>query len=381
MIWNRQTAAGEAGNQPADSEAGEGRLQPDIAAAISAMARAVPDPFVVLDAAGNVITVNDPAAVVLGRVSVGEHLSQYIRAPQVLQAISAAVETGHDQEVSYERRTGAPRLFNVKVTLIGIGPIARGAPGTPAIAVFLRDLTAQNNLERMRVDFVANASHELRTPLTSLTGYIETLQGPAREDVAARDKFLACMLEQAHRMRRLIDDLLSLSSIEMNLHLSPSDPVDMSDVARYSGELLSNQAQQAGCEIRIEAPSGLMVAGDRDQLVQVCHNLLENALKYGSSDRGIDVKVKRNAQGNRIELSVIDTGVGISAQHLPRLTERFYRVNTQASRSTGGTGLGLAIVKHIALRHRGRLDVRSVEGKGSTFTLDLPAVPAELGSS
>lgn len=332
------------------------------------MVHTVPDPFIVLDATATVISHNQPARALTGQDMIGQHLSQHIRAPGVLEAVERATDSGVSDQVHYERRTGGGRLYEVFITPVAASSIK----GLPAVTVLLRDLSTQQQLEKMRADFVANASHELRTPLASMTGLIETLQGSARNDAKARDKFLGRMLEQAHRMRRLIDDLLSLSRIEMNLHRTPSDHVDMSEVARYSVELLSTRAAEAGCQVRLDAKPGMIVHGQRDELIQVTQNLIENALKYGASERGIDVSVSYDRQRERINLSVADYGAGIDAEHLPRLTERFYRVSVQESRSGGGTGLGLAIVKHIALRHRGQLDVTSRKGEGSIFKFTLP---------
>ena len=372
MIWNRQTPETGTPNQSDDDGAGRNGLQPHIADIVRAMAGSVPDPFIVLDEKANVICCNDPATDFAGQDMTGSHLSQHIRAPAVLDAVSRVSASGLPEQVAYERRTGGQRRFEVFISPIEADASESRPAGVPSVTVLIRDLSAQQNLEKMRADFVADASHELRTPLASMTGFIETLQGPARNDDKAREKFLGRMLEQAHRMRRLIDDLLSLSRIEMNLHRTPSGLVDMSEVVRYSLELLSPLARAACCEIRSSTPEGMMVTGEREELIQVSQNLIENAIKYGASDNGIDVEVKHNKTRGRIEFSVTDHGTGIDQQYLPRLTERFYRINEHASRTTGGTGLGLAIVKHIALRHRGQLDISSRKGIGSTFMVWLP---------
>ncbi|MEO9875199.1 MAG: ATP-binding protein [Anderseniella sp.] len=368
MIRNPQSSDDTEQVQPRDEEAGRVGLQLDAAAILNAITHAVPDPFIMLDDGGVILSHNKQAAELTGQNMIGQHLSQHIRAPSVLEAVKRVVDSGAPDQVHYERRTGGGRLFEVFITPVAAADVV----SAPAVAVLLRDLSTQQQLEKMRADFVANASHELRTPLASLAGFIETLQGPARNDAKAREKFLGRMLEQAHRMRRLIDDLLSLSRIEMNLHRTPSDQVDMSEVARYSAELLAERASEADCEIRVDAPQGMMVAGERDELIQITQNLIENAIKYGASGRGVDVSVSHDAGRGRIELVVTDYGAGIDAQHLPRLTERFYRVSVQESRSGGGTGLGLAIVRHIALRHRGNLDITSRKGEGSTFKFTLP---------
>jgi two-component system phosphate regulon sensor histidine kinase PhoR len=229
----------------------------------------------------------------------------------------------------------------------------------------------------MRADFVANASHELRTPLAALTGFIETLKGPARDDPAARERFLAIMDEQARRMARLIDDLLSLSRIELNAHLRPATPVDLHPIVRQVVDALQTLAFDRGVKITVNAPpEPLIVPGDRDELIRVFENLIENALKYGGSGKRVDITLSRVAAPDgqpEARVAVRDYGPGIAAEHLPRLTERFYRVDVAGSRAQGGTGLGLALVKHILNRHHGRLSIESKLDHGATFTVRLPA--------
>jgi two-component system, OmpR family, phosphate regulon sensor histidine kinase PhoR len=225
----------------------------------------------------------------------------------------------------------------------------------------------------MRADFVANASHELRTPLASLIGFIETLQGPARDDAAARERFLGIMRGQARRMARLIDDLLSLSRIELKEHLAPREPVALAPVLLQVIEAHGPLAAEAGVALALDGGASLTVPGDRDELVRVVENLVENAVKYGGS--GGRVEVGLAAEGGFAEIRVRDHGPGIAPEHLPRLTERFYRVDVTESRQKGGTGLGLAIVKHILNRHGGRLAVESAPGRGATFRALLPLGP------
>ena len=236
----------------------------------------------------------------------------------------------------------------------------------------------------MRADFVANASHELRTPLATLSGFIDTLQGPARDDAAARERFLAIMEAQATRMARLIDDLLSLSRIELNAHVRPVTPVDLAALVRQVVDALQTLARDRGVEIAVTAPpKPLIVPGDRDELVRLFENLIENALKYGGSGKRVAVALSRGAAADGAAEAIVavrDYGPGIAAEHLPRLTERFYRVDVAGSRAQGGTGLGLALVKHILNRHRGRLAIESKAGEGATFTVRLPlAMPATSG--
>ncbi len=373
MIWNRQQQDGQTAQAPGDDAKASAPPQPEFGAFARSFADAIPDPFLVVDNAGRVVAANENARQLFNAAMAGDHLSQHVRAPSILEAVDDVIGSGIARRVDYERRTGGGRRFEAFIAPLVLPP-------AQAASILFRDLTAQQHLERMRTDFVANASHELRTPLASLTGYIETLQGPARNDLAAQERFLGRMLEQAHRMRRLIDDLLSLSRVEMNVHRPPAGIVDLAEITRYALDMLADQARAAGCSMRLEAEAPAMVTGDRDQLIQVVQNLVENAIKYGAPDKGIDIAIRRDTGRGSISLSVTDHGDGIAAEHLPRLTERFYRVNEQESRSRGGTGLGLAIVKHIVLRHRGDLDIRSAKGAGSTFTIRLP-MAAELGNA
>ena len=241
--------------------------------------------------------------------------------------------------------------------------------GARACVVTLHDVTEARRVDRMRTDFVANASHELRTPLASVLGFIETLQGPAKEDAVAREKFLTIMAEQARRMARLVDDLLSLSRIEQNLHVRPDSPVDLVSIAGQMIDSLGALAEENGVGISFTPAGQVVVPGDRDELLRVAENLIENAIKYGAPS-AVDVTV--DARDGMGRLIVTDHGPGVPPEHLPRLTERFYRVDAGQSRAKGGTGLGLAIVKHIVARHQGRLTIESAPGKGSTFTVALP---------
>jgi two-component system phosphate regulon sensor histidine kinase PhoR len=359
MLWpfTRQDTAADA--KLRDDPAVERRRLADFVLAL-------PDPVMVLDRNGIVIIANEPVRGVLDMDPVEQHLSASIRAPAVLDAVNAALEGHAPVRVEYEMRVPLPRHFDVYIS-----PIAAFEPGWPAVIIVLKDLTREQQIERMRADFVANASHELRTPLAALSGFIETLLGAARNDAAAREKFLETMRSQAERMKRLIDDLLSLSRIEMNVHLRPSGTVDLAQVARHVADIMSGMAKAENCELRLQLSKPLVVTGDRDELVQVVQNLVENALKYASTGKVIDISGRRDE--GHVELSVSDHGPGIAAEHMPRLTERFYRVSVQESRSRGGTGLGLAIVKHILIRHQGRLKVTSELGKGSAFTIRLLA--------
>jgi two-component system, OmpR family, phosphate regulon sensor histidine kinase PhoR len=252
-------------------------------------------------------------------------------------------------------------------------------PGDDRVVVLLADRTRERAVERMRADFVANAGHELRTPLASLVGFIETLRGPAADDPAAQRRFLGIMAEQAARMHRLIDDLLGLSRIELVEHQRPTDRVDLIELAGQvaAGFEPALLARKAALAVQVD-PALPPVVGDADQLAQVLQNLLDNALKHGGEGVSVRLTAEPAPPGERwparsgVVLTVADTGPGIAREHLPRLTERFYRVDAGRSRAAGGTGLGLAIVKHIVNRHRGQLRIESTVGAGTNFRIWLP---------
>jgi two-component system, OmpR family, phosphate regulon sensor histidine kinase PhoR len=240
------------------------------------------------------------------------------------------------------------------------------------ILIVLRDLTREQAVEKMRSDFVANASHEMRTPLATIIGSIETLQGAAKDDVEARAMFLGTMLTQAHRMKRLIDDLLTLSRIELNEHVRPNARVSLTSIAKQAKSNLTPYAAENTVELKLEHEGEVWVAGEADELLQVALNLIENAIKYGGEGKRVLITCTQH-DGDGV-LSITDYGQGIADDHIPRLTERFYRVSTKQSRARGGTGLGLAIVKHIVLRHRGDIDIASSLGRGSTFSVSIPLI-------
>jgi two-component system phosphate regulon sensor histidine kinase PhoR len=264
-------------------------------------------------------------------------------------------------------------------------PIGRSPDRQPRsqefVLVTFRDLTPLRRVEEMRADFVANASHELRTPLAALSGFIDTLQGAARGDAAAQERFLPIMHAQATRMARLIDDLLSLSRIELNAHRRPDTRLDVVPLVRQVVDGLQTLARDRDVTVTVRAPAQpQMVLGDRDELIRVFENLIENALKYGASGKRVDVTVApaELADGApELRIAVRDYGPGIAPEHLPRLTERFYRVDVGESRAQGGTGLGLALVKHVLNRHRGRVSIASTLGSGATFTAHIPLLAAE----
>jgi len=339
------------------------------------MVDAVPEPAIVLDDAGYVMHANRLADDLFGARRRGGHVASASRDPELLAAVDQALASGETAAVELHERVPVERRL-----LATVAPLEASRPGGggPALLISFRDLSEQDRLAKMRADFVANASHELRTPLASLRGFVETLQGAAKDDAKARERFLKVMSEQAERMTRLIDDLLSLSRVEMREHLPLSERVELNDAVTHIIQTLQPIAAQSGTTIefhRLEEPA--IVRGDRDEIVQVFQNLVQNAIKYGKPGGRIDVRVTREAAGGgrpaRFIATVRDDGPGIAPQHLPRLTERFYRVSAAASREKGGTGLGLAIVKHILNRHRGELTIASKVDEGSTFAVALPA--------
>ena len=333
---------------------------------------AIPEPVLVVGADDRILEVNPPTKALFPALRLGMPLASHLRSPDVLDAIATARSDGRKTHASWLERVPVERLFEVNVT-----PIDDLDCG-PVTIVYLHEISETRRFERMRVDFITNASHELRTPLASLLGFVETLQGPARADEKARDRFLTIMHQQAQRMSRLVDDLLSLSRIEQHLHLRPKTPVDLNLVLRHIADTLAPLARETEVDLLLEMGDPVVVSGDRDELMRIAENLIENAIKYGASDaadRRVVIAVRRDrAEGI---MSVTDHGPGIAAEHLPRLTERFYRVDAGASRAKGGTGLGLALVKHIVARHRGRLAIESKTGVATTFEVHLPLHPTQ----
>ena len=331
--------------------------------------QALGDPALTLNRRLDVLEANAAADDVFDGVRIGRHISHTTRNPELTAAVGDALRLRQRKTFTLEMRTPMERHLE------GVAaPLSVGEPtdNQAVVLVYLRDLTEQDRLAAMRADFVANASHELRTPLASLKGFIETLQGPARTDTAAHGRFLEIMNAQAERMTRLIDDLLSLSRIEMRAHIPPSTVVDLNEIAGSVVAALEPQAKLAGATVIVHPlAGGASVRGDHDELLQAVSNLVQNAIKYGRTGGTVDVRIGAGPDGRR-SVSVSDDGHGIAPEHLPRLTERFYRVNVASSRDRGGTGLGLAIVKHIATRHRGALTIASKTGQGSTFEITLP---------
>ena len=345
----------------------------------AAVLDSIPEPVVVIDHQRDVVAANLSAENDIGVTYPGRALALSLRHPAALEAVDQVLAGDPARTVEVMFPAPSPRTFDLIVAPVpGDALSANSSTKTGAVLVF-HDITAEKMAEQMRADFVANVSHELRSPLSALVGFIETLQGPAQGDKQAREKFFGIMAVEAGRMKRLIEDLLSLSAIEVEEHVAPRDRVRVVELIEGVVESLANGAAAKDMKVIIDAaPDVAKVLGDSDLLAQVIRNLVENAIFYGRAGTEVTVTVRpieRMAEtgGAGVAVTVRDLGEGIAREHLPRLTERFYRADTARSRQLGGTGLGLAIVKHIVNRHRGRLTIDSELGKGSTFTISLPA--------
>lgn len=366
--------------------------------ASEAMLERLSIPVLLIGPGGRIERANPAARAFLGLGAERGLLSTVLRQPRVLESVSAALRGEKGATVEYS--TLAPLESHVRAF---VEPIRLPVPGPMPFRAMLvlSDDTSSKRAERMRADFLANASHELRTPLASLSGFIETLTGPARDDEEARDRFLTIMRVQTERMRRLIDDLLSLSRVEMNEHMAPTGAVDLNRLVSEVTEALHPVIEARGLTLTLNLHDGdAPVKGDRDQIYEVVENLVENAVKYSGDDANICLCVyygrtrdgsehlaeRLDPESGRLTIAapaldpdarygvvrVTDRGAGIERRYLPRLSERFFRVDGQKSGPTSGTGLGLAIVKHIVSRHRGGFTVESAPGKGSVFTVFFP---------
>ena len=334
----------------------------------TALIAAIPLPTLLIGPDMRVMAANGAAETVLGAGGVGGHVARVMRHPAVLDAVEECRRSGNPTEAQFMADdAGQDALFDVTCASV-----------EGAVLMCMRDVSTAMQTDAMRREFVANVSHELRTPLTALLGFIETLRGPAKGDIAATDRFLSIMQDEAARMERLVFDLLSLSRVEAQQRQRPKDRVDLRDVCKSARAALRGVADNAETELVLDLPEGpVIVMGDADQLRQVSMNLIENALKYGGSGGRIDITLSAGAHDPMLRapaamLSVRDYGPGIDPLHIPRLTERFYRIDSHRSRAMGGTGLGLAIVKHIAQRHRGRLSIESALGEGCDARILLP---------
>ena len=369
--------------------------------AFGAIVESLPDPVLVIAAreaenlADRRVIYANPAARELLRIQgEGTTLVSAIRHPRVLEAVDESLFGEVSGEAAYETGGAQDRFWRVRTR-----PLDRASDGVHLALMVLRDETDSRRNERMRADFLANASHELRTPLASLTGFIETLRGHARDDSVARERFLGVMAAQAGRMARLIDDLMSLSRIELNEHIAPEGRVDLVLAVLDVIDALTPLAAERGVTLstRLAARGSAMIVGDRDQILQVAQNLIDNAVKYSPNGGAVEIEVAAGLTADEaitptrqggarlsllspdlvggerfVMLRCADAGPGIAREYLPRLSERFYRVEGQKSGERLGTGLGLAIVKHITNRHRGGLAIESVEGQGTTFTAYFP---------
>ncbi|MEO8757391.1 MAG: ATP-binding protein [Devosia sp.] len=323
---------------------------------LGSFADALSDPALLLDRRSVVLHCNEAAVMEFPGVSEGSLLTAALRNPALLGAIDAA------------RRGGTPQAIELHQTVpnetwhrVNVAPL----PDDGLLAITLRSLTEERRTNQLRSDFIANASHELRTPLTSLVGFVDTLLGPAAKDEGARERFLNIMRQQAARMSNLIDDLLSLSRIEMHQHLRPTGTVHLPLLLREVRDGFETQSTSASVRIEIAGDDAVTVTGERAELYEVFENLIDNAIKYGGDGGSVEIAVTPGRVGYDYAVTITDHGAGIEAQHVPRLTERFYRVDAESSRKKKGTGLGLAIVKHIVNRHRGLLTIKSKPGEGT----------------
>jgi len=341
---------------------------------LPAFVEALGDPGLILDSRGAVLHRNGAAARQYPNLQAGRVMTLVMRNPDLVAAIEGSQRSGEAR--SFELHETVPSETWDRVT---VAPLRRPdrdwfADENRQLLVTFHSLTELKRVDALRTDFIANASHELRTPLASLVGFIDTLLGPAARDAAAREKFLGIMRVQADRMSRLIDDLLSLSRIEMHQHVRPTGSVDLSALLREVREGLQTQAKAADLEVVLTLPeTPVQVTGDRSQLYEVFENLIDNAIKYGADGQTVEVNLSRiDRPGLQAMVSVIDHGPGVEPEHVPRLTERFYRIDAEVSRKKKGTGLGLAIVKHIIQRHRGQMSIRSKPGEGLRVDVLLP---------
>lgn len=336
-------------------------------------------PLILVGDDQKVVAANPAARALLPVVAPGRHFLTVLRQPDVhalVESVLSGAPAGDDAPAAGEASYRVPGQSREERYLVRCAPVGDATTGRMALVSF-EDRSDLEQVGEIRRDFVANVSHELRTPLTALLGFIETLRGAAREDSAARGRFLTVMQREAERMNRLVSDLMSLSRVEAEERVRPREPVDVAAVIATVVTMLRPLARERGCTLRFAGAEGVIVPGNADQLQQVFTNLVENAIKYGGSGNEVDIAIsaqERDAtlRGPALTITVRDRGPGIDPQHIPRLTERFYRVDTHRSREMGGTGLGLAIVKHIVNRHRGRLRITSEPGSGSAFAVTLP---------
>jgi two-component system phosphate regulon sensor histidine kinase PhoR len=338
----------------------------------------LPDMLIIINDAQEILRTNKASRLIFGQNLAGKHLKTVLPSDVLLNAVSAVIDDAKGRDLDFHQETPEPRELRA---IIDRFPVV--SKGGISVIITMSDITELRRIQKMRADFVANASHEIRTPLTSISGLIETIQGAAKDDPEAQLKFIGMIGQQAERMKNLITDLLSLSKIEMNAHHIPTSEVDIGNIIVSEREHFEWAAKNKHMEIRLDFHSHLpLVRGEENELRQVMHNLIGNAIKYGYEETEVIVTARVTSDlprdPNFIKLkrcmvvTVTDFGDGIAKEHIPRLTERFYRVDSSRTRKIGGTGLGLAIVKHIINRHRGALLIESVVGKGSSFHVYLP---------
>lgn len=339
-------------------------------ALLARMVENLPDPFLLLDHKKKILMANHAARDMLGPDILRKDITLYIRNHDVGDALDRIITGGGSQTVEY--KAGSPVVNNYLARLHSLDS-SEDERERNYIFFTIYDITSIKRAEQMRVDFVANASHELRTPLASIQGFVETLQGPAKDDVEARARFLEIMNNEAARMTRLIDDLLSLSHIEREVHIAPSGTVDLPKLVSSVIKALKIRLEKRKMTIDMTHDKDLpTLTADPDQMTQVFQNLVDNAIKYGLESSEITIKISHDSMAKNLTVAITNQGQGIPPAHIPRLTERFYRVDTARSRSLGGTGLGLAIVKHILHRHRGRLAIESEVGRFTRVIVTLP---------
>ncbi|MEL7212111.1 MAG: ATP-binding protein [Pseudomonadota bacterium] len=338
-------------------------------ALVESLLEGIPRPLILISGNERIAQANAPARTMFGDAIVGRHFVTVLRQPSLIDSIERALVGKTLQSARhFSNEAGRETMFQVDCAPVD---------GDGVLLTF-EDITHLREAEQIRRDFVANVSHELRTPLTALLGFIETLQGPAKNDPAAQERFLGIMAREAARMNRLVEDLLSLSRVETEERMRPTEEVDIYNAVSMTLNALTPMAETANVQFEMRGASGpILVQGDGDQLRQIFTNLVENGIKYGSKGGLVAVEFTLSERDPRlrcpsVSISVIDKGEGFDPIHIPRLTERFYRVDSHRSREMGGTGLGLAIVKHMVNRHRGRIRVQSAIGEGSTFTVVLP---------
>src|SRR3982075_910877 len=345
-------------------------INPVEAAAVSAVVAGMPDPAVLLDRAGRVIHLNAAAAQLAPALRKNELAQFALRSPEIITALREAIATSEPRRTTYLDHVPVDRWMELIITPVPVPTLFGGTD--KCMLMTFHDQTPLRRVEEMRADFVANASHELRTPLAALAGFIDTLQGPAKDDVKARERFLGIMHTQATRMARLIDDLLSLSRVELSAHVRPDTLVDLVPIIRQVADGLEPLARERQVVVDIDLPdTAILIAGDREELLRLFENLIENALKYGASGGKIVVSLSAAASSDgtpEFRVMVRDFGPGIAPEH----PARFYRVVVGSSRAQGGTGLGVSLVKHIVNRHRGRLLIESVPKNGAPFTACFP---------